>query len=66
MQSGNKVILNTAILYIKMAISIVLGLYSTRLILQALVVEYYCLYNLISGIVSMLSFLTTFYLKLNL
>lgn len=59
MQSGNKVILNTAILYIKMAISIVLGLYSTRLILQALGVEDYGLYNLISGIVSMLSFLNT-------
>lgn len=59
MQSGNKVILNTAILYIKMAVSIVIGLYSTRLILQALGVEDYGLYNLVAGIVSMLSFLNT-------
>ena len=59
MQPGNKVILNTVILYMKMAVSIVIGLYSTRLILSALGVEDYGLYNLVAGIVSMLSFLNT-------
>lgn len=59
MKSANRVILNTAILYIKMAVSIIIGLYSTRLILSALGVEDYGLYNLVAGIVSMLSFLNT-------
>lgn len=59
MQAANKVILNTAILYVKMAVTIVIGLYSTRLILSALGVEDYGLYNLVAGVVSMLSFLNT-------
>ena len=59
MQPSNRVILNTVILYMKMAITIVIGLYSTRLILSALGVEDYGLYNLVAGVVSMLSFLNT-------
>ena len=59
MQPGNKVILNTAILYAKMMLSIVVGLLSTRLVLISLGVEDYGIYNLVAGIVSMLSFLNT-------
>lgn len=59
MQSGNKVILNTMILYAKMMVSIIVGLFSTRLVLKALGVEDYGIYNLVAGIVSMLSFFNT-------
>lgn len=59
MQPGNRVILNTAILYVKMILSIIVGLLSTRLVLIALGVEDYGIYNLVAGIVSMLSFLNT-------
>ena len=59
MKSGNRVILNTAILYTKMVLSILLGLISTRLILKGLGVEDYGIYNLVAGIVSMLTFLNT-------
>lgn len=57
MRSGNRIILNTLILYVKMALSILLGLFSTRLVLKALGVEDYGIYNLVAGVVSMLSFL---------
>ena len=59
MKSGNRVILNTAILYAKMAISISVGLISTRLTLEALGIEDYGIFNLVAGIVSMLTFLNT-------
>lgn len=47
---------NTVILYAKLIITIVVNLYSTRLILNAMGVEDYGVVNLISGIVAMLSF----------
>ena len=59
MQPGNRVILNTAILYAKMVVSILVGLISTRLVLKALGVENYGIYNLVAGVVSMLAFLNT-------
>lgn len=59
MQAGNKVILNTLILYAKMAVTILVGLLSTRLVLRAMGVDDYGLYNLVVGIVSMLTFLNT-------
>ena len=59
MQRGNRVIINTLILYGKMGIAIVVGLLSTRLVLQGLGVEDYGIYNLIAGMISMLAFLNT-------
>ncbi|MDE5678397.1 oligosaccharide flippase family protein [Phocaeicola sp.] len=59
MQPGNRIILNTFILYTKMIFSILIGLISTRLILKALGIEDYGIYNLVAGVVSMLSFLNT-------
>ena len=58
MQPGNRVILNTAILYAKMVVSILVGLISTRLVLKALGVEDYGIYNVVGGVVTMLGFLT--------
>lgn len=59
MDNATKVVANTIILYIKMIFSIVFGLLTTRWVLQALGVEDYGIYNLVAGIVSMLSFLNT-------
>lgn len=59
MQSGTRVIFNTVVLYAKMTIVILVGLISTRLILKALGVEDYGIYNLVAGVASMLTFLNT-------
>ncbi|MRG43871.1 hypothetical protein GFS24_02035 [Chitinophaga sp. SYP-B3965] len=59
MQAANRVVLNTGFLYGKMLISMFIALYATRLVLNALGVEDYGIFNLVSGIVAMLSFLNS-------
>ncbi|MDE5739831.1 MAG: polysaccharide biosynthesis protein, partial [Bacteroidaceae bacterium] len=44
---------NTIFMYIRMAITMCIGLYTSRAVLQALGVEDFGLYNVIGGIVSM-------------
>jgi O-antigen/teichoic acid export membrane protein len=56
---SNRIIINTGLLYFKMAISIVISLYSTRLVLKALGTEDYGIFILIGGIIAMLGFLNT-------
>lgn len=51
-----RILINTAILYFKLIFTIVVNLYSTRLILNAMGVEDFGIVNLVSGIVAMLSF----------
>lgn len=57
MYSAKKVILNTEFLYGKMLISMVVILYSTRLVLNSLGVEDFGIFNLVAGVIAMLSFL---------
>lgn len=57
MKPGNKIVFNTAILYGRMLITIGINLYATRLILGNLGASDYGLYNLVGGVVAMLSFL---------
>lgn len=57
MQVINKVILNTGILYAKIIICVCISLWSVPLVLHALGASDYGLYNLIAGVISMLSFL---------
>ncbi len=57
MQTANRVVVNTGFLYGKMFITILISLYSTRLILNALGETDYGVFNLVGGVVSMLSFL---------
>ena len=59
MQSANKVVLNTGILYGRMLVTMGLSLYATRLVLNALGVADYGIFNLIAGLIAMLSFLNT-------
>lgn len=59
MSSAKKVILNTGISYGRMILSIGISLYSTRLVLNALGSTDYGIFNLVAGIIAMLSFLNT-------
>ena len=59
MRVANRVVFNTGILYAKMLVTIGLTLYSTRFVLAALGVSDYGVYNLVAGVVTMLSFLNT-------
>jgi O-antigen/teichoic acid export membrane protein len=57
MQAINRVVKNTGILYARMAITVGISLYSTRLILTALGAEDFGLFNLVGGAIAMLGFL---------
>jgi O-antigen/teichoic acid export membrane protein len=57
MSVANRVMKNTGILYARMAITIFISLYSTRLILNALGVADFGVFNLIAGAIAMLTFL---------
>ncbi len=56
--SNNKLIAkNTVMLYIRMLINMAVGLYTSRVVLQVLGVEDFGVYNVVGGVVGMLSFL---------
>lgn len=58
MQSGAKrVIVNTGVLYGRMLLTVGVSLYATRIVLNALGSEDFGVYNLVAGIVAILSFL---------
>jgi len=57
MQAVHRVAKNTGILYVKMAITLFISLYSTRLVLAALGAEDFGLFNLVGGVIAMLGFL---------
>lgn len=50
---------NTVILYFRMGITMIIALYSSRIILNALGVEDFGLYNVVAGVVAVLTFLRT-------
>lgn len=58
MTPQKRIIVNTAAQHIRSVFNIILSLYSTRLILQALGQNDFGIYSLVAGVVSMLSFLT--------
>ena len=57
MQSANRVIKNTGFLYAKMGITMFVSLYTTRLILNALGVSDFGIFNIVGGAIAMLGFL---------
>lgn len=57
MEVARRLVKNTGILYAKMAITLFTSLYSTRLILAALGIEDFGLFNVVGGLISMLGFL---------
>ena len=56
-QTANRVIKNTGYLYAKMAITMFVSLYTTRLILNSLGASDFGIYNIVGGVISMLGFL---------
>ena len=59
MNNSSRAILNTAIVYIQLIINVILGLFITRFILQALGEEDYGIYTVVAGVVTMLNVLNS-------
>lgn len=58
MSTSNRVIKNTLWLYLRMGASILVNVFTTRILLQALGASDYGLYNVVGGAITMLGFLT--------
>ena len=58
-QSSNnkRIAKNTLLLYFRMLITMVVGLYTSRVVLQTLGVSDYGLYNVVGGVVTMFTFI---------
>lgn len=54
---NNRIAKNTLFLYIRLAFILIVSLYTTRVVLNALGVEDYGIYNVVAGFVSLFSFL---------
>jgi len=57
METAHRVASNTGILYIRMAITVFISLYTTRLILEALGEDDFGIFNVVGGAIGMLMFL---------
>ncbi|PRY11233.1 Na+-driven multidrug efflux pump [Pontibacter ummariensis] len=57
MQAAKRVAINTGILYARMGITVLISLYTTRLILEALGAKDFGIFNLVGGAIAMLGFL---------
>ena len=55
--NAKKILFNTSFLYIRIIVSIVISIWTVPVILGSLGVEDYGIYNLVAGIIAMLSFL---------
>ena len=55
--SATRVAKNTFVLYVRMLVMMVIGLYTSRITLQAIGVDNYGIYNVVGGIVVILGFL---------
>lgn len=56
-QNNKRIAKNTMMLYIRMLLQMVIGLYTSRVVLQALGFVDYGIYNVVGGVVSMFEFL---------
>ena len=52
-----RIVKNTIVLYARMIVTMIISLYSSRIVLQALGINDYGLYNVIGGVVALLTFL---------
>ena len=57
--SNKRIAKNTIMLYIRMLLSMVVSLYTSRVVLNILGVEDYGIYGVVGGIVAMFSFLNS-------
>lgn len=56
---GKRIVKNTLMLYVRMILTMVISLFTSRVVLQTLGIEDYGIYNVVGGIVSMFSFFTS-------
>ena len=59
MENNRRIAKNTLLLYFRMLLTIAVGLYTSRVVLNTLGVSDYGVYNVVGGIVAMLSFLNS-------
>ena len=59
MNDNRRIVYNTAVIYIKLILSAIIGLYTSRVILQALGADDYGLYSVVGGIVTFLNIIGT-------
>ena len=57
--NSNRIAKNTLALYLRTIITMALGLYTSRVVLNALGIEDYGVYNIVGGVVSMFNIITT-------
>lgn len=55
-ENTKRIAKNTAMLYVRMLFIMAVGLYTSRVVLNALGVEDFGIYNVVGGVVSMLAF----------
>ena len=59
-ESTKRIAKNTIVLYLRMVVVMIVALYTSRIVLNALGVEDFGLYNVIGGVVGLFSFFRTF------
>lgn len=59
MNDNKRIVLNTGVIYIKLIFSALIGLYTSRVILQALGADDYGLYSVVGGVVTFLNVIGT-------
>lgn len=57
MSTSTRVIKNTGFLYLRLGLSLIISLWTTRIVLEALGVDNFGIYNVVGGVISMLGFL---------
>lgn len=57
--SNRRIVSNTILLYLRLIVILVISLYTVRIVLQALGIESYGVYNVVCGFVSMFGFLNS-------
>ena len=57
MDSSTRVVVNTGIQYVRTVVQVAIMLYTSRVVLDNLGVEDYGIYNLVGGVIAMLSFI---------
>lgn len=58
-KQNKRLLKNTLLLYLRMFFTMSIGLYTSRVVLQVLGIEDFGIYNVVGGVVTMMSFLST-------
>lgn len=56
-KGGKHIAKNTVILYLRMMVTMLVTLYTSRIILESLGIEDYGIYNVVGGVVTLFSFI---------